>query len=94
MNIVLPFHAIEWNLGPENRKIMRNHQALWHQLSKYLADDNNIDPESPIGKILERTDLSEDLLMRDLFVFIFASTDTTSKALVSMFYYISKMSDV
>ena len=90
INVVMPYHAIEYNLGFENRRIMWNHKVLWDAVKHHVSQPSNIDPKSAYAKIKANTTVDDDQLMKDLLVFIFAATDTTSKALCTIFMYLSR----
>ena len=94
INVVMPYHAIEYNLGSENRRIMWNHKVLWNAVKHYLNYNGNIDPESAYVKIKANTTVDDDQLVKDILVFLFAATDTTSKALCSLFLYLSRNENV
>ena len=73
---------------------MRNHHALWDALAEYLSDRDNICPNSCMAQILDNTTLDMKTLVKDALVFIFAGTDTTSKAVSSVFLYLSRNPEV
>ena len=54
-NVLLPFFGIEWNIGFENRKIIRNHWKMWDALRVYLQTPGNVEQDSPIDKILRNS---------------------------------------
>ena len=82
----------DYNLIEPYKRIMKNIRAVHNKLKEFLKQSK--DTESYYAQIRDTNKFTEDEIIADLMIMLFAGTDTTSHTAVSMMYYLGKYPEI
>ena len=91
IGVIFPF-LNDYNLIEPYKRIMKNVRAIHNKLKEFLKQSK--DTESYYAKIRDTNQFTEDEIISDLMIMLFAGTDTTSHTAVSMMYYLGKYPEI
>ena len=91
IGVMFPF-LNDYNIAPTYRRIMRNVRELEKGLRAFLA--TTTDSESYYSQIKNMNKYTDDEIVADLILMLFAGSDTTAHATVSMLYFIKKHPEI